>query len=162
MNSNQIKTDGFSNPDSQRLMNEQWPDEPELRVQQSEDCLQCGGCSFYGKLNFDWGVCCNQKSRHHLETVFEHFTCASIAHEGWNAHSFDEDKGYWCRCEDYLPLHGENELLLLHIRVKQLEEKKWQAEYGWDAPLKAQGRDQWDAINNLRVAIDEKLEMEND
>ena len=88
MNINEIVTDGFSNPDTEKLYKEDWPDEPKLREQCHEDCAQCGLCSYFAPLNADWGLCCNPASRHHLETVFEHFTCPSLEQEGWNEHSF--------------------------------------------------------------------------
>ena len=161
MNTNRIKTDGFSNPDSEQLMNQQWPDEPELAVQQNEGG-QCGACSFFAPFNLDWGLCCHPNSRHHLETVFEHFTCASLAREGWGAHSWTEDEEDWCRCQDYLPVEGENELLILKIRVRQLEKEKWQAEYGYGVSIQVEGQSKWDTEENLREAIDQKLGLESD
>src|SRR5579859_3991966 len=85
-NRNRIITDDFSNPDSLAISG-RWPDEPEVRAIYEEN-KQCGGCSFYAPFNSDFGLCCHPGSRHHLETVFEHFTCASYAEEGWEAHSF--------------------------------------------------------------------------
>lgn len=89
MNQNHIITDRWSNEDSRRVYESQWSNEPALRDQYFEG-RQCGGCSFFAPFNFDWGLCCHAKSRHHLETVFEHFTCGSYVHEGWNTHSFSE------------------------------------------------------------------------
>jgi hypothetical protein len=100
MNKNQIITNSWSNKESEVLMRNCWPDEPELCKQQSKDCLQCGGCSFFAPFNQDWGLCCHPKSRHHLETVSEHFTCGSYVSEGWGPHSFDEDKTYHCFCDE--------------------------------------------------------------
>jgi len=91
MNQNQIITDRWSDDDSQRLYQLHWPDEPALK-HQYEEGQQFGGCAFFAPFNFDWGLCCHAKSRHHLETVFEHFTCGSLVNEGWEAHSFNEFK----------------------------------------------------------------------
>lgn len=93
-NRNRIYTDGWSNLATRKLY-EQLCDsnrreEPQLR-KQYECGLQCGGCSFYAEFNADWGLCCRQRSRHHLETVLEHFTCASFVNEGWGPHSFSEN-----------------------------------------------------------------------
>jgi hypothetical protein len=89
MNANAVCTDRWSNDDSERLCNQQWPDEPAVR-QQYENGEQCGGCSFFAPFNFDWGLCCHSASRHHLETVIEHFSCAKFVNEGWEAHSFSD------------------------------------------------------------------------
>jgi hypothetical protein len=97
-NTNVITTETWSNAESRRLYETRWPAEPELRWQYEEECWQCGGCSFFAPFNYDWGLCCNPKSRHHLETVFEHFTCPSYVGEGWGPHSFSEDPAFRCRC----------------------------------------------------------------
>lgn len=86
-NRNTIITTGWSNPDSEALYRAEWPDEPTIRAQYF-DGEQCGGCSFYAPFNDDYGLCCNPNSRHTLETVFEHFTCATYLAEGWGPHSF--------------------------------------------------------------------------
>jgi hypothetical protein len=90
VNKNQIVTDAFSNPESEKLYKTLWADEPEIAENFHFNGRQCGGCSFYGKFNSDWGLCCNPKSRHHLETVFEHFTCPNQVNEGWMSHSFHD------------------------------------------------------------------------
>lgn len=93
MNTNRIVTDRFSNPESEKLYREHWPDEPSTYTELYEQGKQCGGCSFFAPFNSDWGLCCRSESRHHLETVFEHFTCPQYIHEGWGPHSFmDADK----------------------------------------------------------------------
>lgn len=97
MNENQILTDGWSNSDSERLYKDGWPEEGFL-ARQYEDGFQCGGCSFFAPFNSDWGLCCHSKSRHHLETIFEHFTCPTFTREGWGPHSFTEDSEFHCRC----------------------------------------------------------------
>ena len=89
-NRNIIETETWSNPDSERLYLDHWPREPELYAQYEEG-QQCGGCSFFAPFNFDYGLCCHPDSRHHLETVFEHFTCAVYVGEGWGAHSFTKE-----------------------------------------------------------------------
>lgn len=105
MNRNKVMTDGFSNADSERLFRERWPEEPDLAAQCFEDAKQCGGCSFFAKFNMDWGLCCHRGSRHHLETVFEHFTCRSIVGEGWCHHSFSTSPVY--HCDAAQEEHGE-------------------------------------------------------
>jgi hypothetical protein len=91
MNRNVIVTEAFSNSDSKAMFDNHWPNEPELYARQ-RDGEQCGGCAFFAKFNFDWGLCCYAKSRHHLETVFEHFTCPVIVNDGWDAHTFRDWK----------------------------------------------------------------------
>jgi len=90
MNANHITTDTWSNPESARLYRQQWPAELAL-FRQYENGDQCGGCAFFAPLNADWGLCCHAKSRHHLETVFEHFACPAYVAEGWGSHSFTDD-----------------------------------------------------------------------
>src|SRR5437016_3367866 len=87
INMNRIITDNFSNDESRRLYESHWPDEPEL-FNQYEEGGQCGGCAFFALFNADYGLCCHAESRHHLETVFEHFGCNVYEAEGWGAHSF--------------------------------------------------------------------------
>lgn len=95
---NRIVTNTWSNPASQARYQANWPDEPAmLRLYENGD--QCGGCSFFAPFNSDWGLCCHAKSRHHLETVFEHFDCPSYVGEGWGPHSFTEDAEFQCRCK---------------------------------------------------------------
>ena len=96
-NRNVIVTEGFSSPVSEQLYHASWPNEPTTR-ELHEEGQQCGGCSFFAALNTDWGVCAHAKSRHHLETVFEHFTCPAYIHEGWGPHSFCESGEFHCRC----------------------------------------------------------------
>lgn len=98
MNENRITVDGWSNPETKALYESQWESDKRLR-EQYEDGLQCGGCSFFAAFNSDWGLCCHKKSPHHLETVFEHFTCPAISAECWGPHSFTEDAEFHCRCE---------------------------------------------------------------
>lgn len=90
-NQNRIYENGFSARSSDKLYRLQWPTEPKVR-QLYEAGMQCGGCSFFAPLNADWGICCSKRSRHRLETVFEHFTCANHVAEGWEAHSFEDKK----------------------------------------------------------------------
>lgn len=97
MNANRIGTSTWSNPSSEEIYRQQWPQQPDLRAQY-EDGQQCGGCSYFAPFNADWGLCCRAESPHHLETVFEHFTCASYEHEGWGPHSFTKDASFKCRC----------------------------------------------------------------
>ena len=97
-NRNQLVTTTWSNSASEELYNAQWPGEPACQKQHFYG-HQCGGCSFFAPFNADWGLCTFAKSRHYLETVFEHFTCPHYVHEGWGPHSFTEDASFHCRCE---------------------------------------------------------------
>lgn len=96
-NQNLIYLDRWSNPETAALYKRQWPAQPEL-LRQHENGDQCGGCSFFAAFNSDWGLCCQAESRHHLETVFEHFTCENFVREGWGPHSFTKDTEFHCRC----------------------------------------------------------------
>ena len=97
-NKNRIQTSGFSSLASESLYRSGWPSETQLQQQYSQG-RQCGSCSFYAQFNKDWGLCCHRRSRHWQETVFEHFTCPSLVHEGWGPHSFTIDRGFHCSCE---------------------------------------------------------------
>ena len=97
MNTNVVRVSGWSNPDSEAMYKSIWRNDSALRAQYEEG-KQCGGCSFFAPFNADWGLCCNSASAHHLETVFEHFTCASYVHEGWGPHSFTASEEFHCRC----------------------------------------------------------------
>lgn len=81
MNTNQVQLRGFSNPDSEKLYKEQWPEEP-LVAEAYEEGQQCYACRSYGKFNADWGICLQAHGRHFTETVFEHFTCPCFLQPG--------------------------------------------------------------------------------
>ncbi len=95
LNTNRVKTKGFSNIESERLHSQRGRSD----LSQDEIYLQCGGCSFYAAFNQDYGLCCNPSSRHLTETVFEHFTCPSYVDEGWGPHSFTADTTFHCKCQ---------------------------------------------------------------
>jgi hypothetical protein len=97
MNANKIVTANWSNEQSKRLYELKWPDNAALK-KQYENGEQCGACSFFAALNFDYGLCCYGDSPHYLETVFEHFTCEKFVSEGWGPHSFTNDDESHCRC----------------------------------------------------------------
>lgn len=84
MNRNQIVTDGWSNEDSELRFRGNWPGEPDVRRRHREG-QWCGGCPFYVPFNGRWGLCTNQQSRHHLETVLCQFTCEQYAGEAATA-----------------------------------------------------------------------------
>ncbi|MGA2080305.1 MAG: hypothetical protein ABSH53_06805 [Holophaga sp.] len=73
-NRNIIFTSGWSNPDSEALYRHDWQGEPKTAAMHFSG-RQCHLCRHYAVFNADWGLCCNQNSRHFTETVFEHFTC---------------------------------------------------------------------------------------
>jgi hypothetical protein len=87
-NTNRIVTSDFSNADSKSLYEKKWPENPVV-AEKHRMGEQCGACACFGELNEDWGICCNRKSQHYLETTFEHFTCAEQINAGWN--NGDED-----------------------------------------------------------------------
>ena len=97
MNSNRIASNTWSNAASEQLYTNRWPDEPAVAAQ-ADNGAQCGGCSFFAPFNADWGLCCHADSRHHLETVFEHFSCPAMVNEHWGPHSFTTDTDFQCRC----------------------------------------------------------------
>ena len=101
-NRNIVVLKAFSSVASEQMYKTGWPDDPVAREFYA-DGIQCGGCSFYAKFDSDWGLCANPRSRHHLETVFEHFTCPAFVQEGWGPHSFTTDPEFHCRC------HGEHD-----------------------------------------------------
>lgn len=94
---NRIRTDGWSNPVSRGLYEDRWPGEPDCQDRHARGD-QCGGCAFFAPLNTGWGLCVHPASRHHLETVFEHFTCPAHVSEGWGPHSYSTDPSDHCRC----------------------------------------------------------------
>jgi hypothetical protein len=73
-NANRIITDGFSCRASEQRYRRLWPDEPATR-RLYDTGRACLSCVYYAEFHTDWGLCRNSKSRHHLETLFEHFTC---------------------------------------------------------------------------------------
>lgn len=97
-NQNTVATKAFSSSSSKQMYEAMWPEEPATR-ELYESGIQCGGCSFFAAFNYDWGPCANSKSRHYLETVFEHFACPAHINEGWGPHSFTEHTEFHCRCQ---------------------------------------------------------------
>jgi len=91
MNANVLITKGFSNPLAEKAYRLRWPNDPSVAKAVAAG-HQCGGCSFFAPFNEDWGLCCYGRSKHFSETVFEHFGCAQIQEEGWDAHSFTETR----------------------------------------------------------------------
>ena len=112
MSTNRVKTDGFSCEESAALYDSGFASDPEaLRVREAGG--QCGGCSFFAPFNADWGLCCHPGSRHHTETVFEHFSCPAYVAEGWSAHSFTTDAEHHCLCQGESREHYERLITLL-------------------------------------------------
>lgn len=99
MNQNRITTTDFSNPESKALYHQDWHGEDGSRPQHERGQQQCGECAFFAPFNEDYGLCCNNASRHMTETVFEHFTCPACVSEGWGPHSFSHDNEFRCRCQ---------------------------------------------------------------
>lgn len=97
MNTNLLITDNWSNPESEDRYLSNWKGEPEIQTKR-ESGEECRKCSFWAKFNEEWGLCCNSQSRHHLETVFERFTCPSYVDEGLGPHSFSSNAAAHCVC----------------------------------------------------------------
>lgn len=96
-NENRIVTETWSNISSKIMFDSRWREDERCRIM-CEQGYQCGSCSFFAPFNADWGLCCNEESRHFLETIFEHFTCPSHVNEGWGPHGFSKDDQDHCRC----------------------------------------------------------------
>ncbi|MHC1769138.1 MAG: hypothetical protein AB9869_33455 [Verrucomicrobiia bacterium] len=79
MNTNCIKKDGFSNPETKQLFDECWIDD----ALSDEHCTAlCGLCThgfFLDPPDLDWVLCLNRDGPHAFETVSSLFTCP--AHE---------------------------------------------------------------------------------
>lgn len=113
-NRNRIQTRGFSNPATRALYDQRChARRGGCRTAET----QCGGCAFFAEFNADWGLCCYAKSRHYLETVFEHFTCAAVVSEHWGHHSFSADPAHHCCCT--APRPPERPALNAHRQVKR-------------------------------------------
>lgn len=78
MNTNFLRKDGFSNPETKRLFEEHWNDDVT-----DEQCKRmCGLCNhgfFLDPPDLDWVLCLNRDGPHAFETVSCMFTCP--AHE---------------------------------------------------------------------------------
>lgn len=122
MNRNNIVLTDWSNVESKRRYESRWTGESSLLLQY-ENGDQCGGCSFFAKFNADLGLCCHSKSRHHSETVFEHFTCPMFVREHWGPHSFTEDADFQCRCGGEASEYWDN-----LVRILRETEGQQQAE----------------------------------
>lgn len=112
MNTNKIKTTGFSNPEAETMYQQSWNGDATLQ-HLYDNGGQCGACSFFAPFNADYGLCCNEASRHLTETVFEHFTCVSHVAEGWGPHSFSESEAYHCKCEGEPIYKAINAIIIL-------------------------------------------------
>lgn len=121
INQNSIITDHWSSPAAKQLYKSNWPDEPICQAQYEEG-RQCGGCSFFAAFNADWGLCCHNGSRHHLETVFEHFTCPQYMHEGWGPHSFTTDSSFRCRCGGQGSEYWDRIVAVLETSIKPVDD----------------------------------------
>jgi hypothetical protein len=77
MDTNSLLSDGFSNPDTQRLFESWTADRLKGIVRTLHDC---GACTqrhfiFHSPAEFQWVLCLNENSPHYLETVNWGFTC---------------------------------------------------------------------------------------
>jgi hypothetical protein len=76
MDTNYIKSDGFSNPDTQRYFVENWPDERFCKESDERKC--CGFCLYGHFLEFTdyfWVICLNPDSPYCYETLDGSFSC---------------------------------------------------------------------------------------
>jgi hypothetical protein len=77
MNTNSLVADSFSNPATERMFENWASDRVEQIVAALKDCGACTQCHFifHSPAEFQWVLCLNEESPHHLETVNWAFTC---------------------------------------------------------------------------------------
>ena len=78
MDTNQIKKDGFSNPDTEQLFDQQWDHERMLSEYRArKDCGWCRDRVFIvdAPEEYKWVLCLSDRAPHWLETVAACFSC---------------------------------------------------------------------------------------
>ena len=78
MNSNYVRNDGFSNPETERFFKQHWG--PEQMWAVCNALKHCGVCGFGFEIVDSpqerlWHLCWNEDSPYHMETVHCAFTC---------------------------------------------------------------------------------------
>jgi hypothetical protein len=77
MNTNRIKTDGFSNPETERYFREGWTQErSEKELQEEKVCALCRRAFPTPGTADPWVICLNPDSRYCYETLDPLFSCA--------------------------------------------------------------------------------------
>jgi hypothetical protein len=91
VNTNRIKRDGFSNPDTERFYQEPWTEEgPDQEGEEGKICGLCSQGTFLLPSEYPWVLCLNPDSPYCYETVDPIFYCPR--HKPWPETS-DEQGG---------------------------------------------------------------------
>ena len=95
---------------------------------------QCLNCGYYGELNLDWGLCCTERSRYFLETIFEHFGCenhTSMKNQYLNPNT-EELVGMLAVCEEILskirPTYPRRSDKIFHLHLRDFLSKYKEAQ----------------------------------
>ncbi len=84
MDTNYVRKDGFSNPDTERFFKQHWT--PEQMFAVCDALKHCGVCDYAFEIvdtpqEHLWYLCWNEDAPYHLETVHFAFTCPHHRHE---------------------------------------------------------------------------------
>ena len=85
MDTNFIKKDGFSNPDTERVFKSWRTDQGEAVVEATKDCGAClrSLCLVDAPAEYEWLLCLKPNSPYQLETVHWAFTCPEQRPNPW-------------------------------------------------------------------------------
>ena len=85
MDTNYIKKDGFSNPDTERVFKSRPRDQGEAVVEATKDCGACLWAYYLmdAPAEDEWVLCLKPNSPYQLETVHWDFTCPEQKPNPW-------------------------------------------------------------------------------